>query len=48
MRSVPDPYYGGRDGFKHVFQLIQAGAQGLLAKIQREDLNHVARRAQGD
>lgn len=46
VRSVPDPYYGGADGFKDVFELIEAGAKGLLAKIVNEDLADVPRRAQ--
>ncbi len=32
--EVPDPYYGGDDGFEHVYQLIDAAADGLLAEIQ--------------
>ena len=34
--DVPDPYYTG--GFDHVYDLVQAGAQGLLKTI-REDHN---------
>ncbi len=29
--EVPDPYYGGDDGFEHVLDLIEAGARRLLA-----------------
>lgn len=29
--DVPDPYYGGMDGFEHVFDLIDRGVEGLLA-----------------
>ena len=32
--DVPDPYYGGLDGFDHVLDLIEAGATGLLVEIQ--------------
>lgn len=32
--DVPDPYYGGRDGFDHVLDLIEAGAAGLLVEMQ--------------
>ncbi len=32
--DVPDPYYGGLDGFDHVLDLIEAGATGLLMEIQ--------------
>lgn len=28
--EVPDPYYGGPEGFDHVFGLVHAGATGLL------------------
>lgn len=34
--DVPDPYYGGVDGFTHVFELCRAGAQGLLKHIRSE------------
>lgn len=32
-REVPDPYYGGRDGFEHVLDLIEDASQGLLAAL---------------
>ncbi len=28
--EVPDPYYGGADGFEEVYRLVHAGAEGLL------------------
>lgn len=28
--EVPDPYYGGSDGFAHVLDLIEAACRGLL------------------
>ena len=31
--EVPDPYYGGRDGFEEVFDIVEAGTRGLLAAI---------------
>lgn len=34
-REVPDPYYGGEDGFTTVLELVEDGARGLLAAIQR-------------
>ena len=34
--GVPDPYYGGEDGFKRVFDLITRCAEGLLARIIEE------------
>lgn len=30
-REVPDPYYGGADGFRHVFDLLEAASAGILA-----------------
>jgi protein-tyrosine phosphatase len=34
-RAVPDPYYGGEDGFEEVLDLVEQGARGLLAEIER-------------
>lgn len=31
VKDVPDPYYGGPDGFEEVLDMIEAGARGLLA-----------------
>lgn len=31
--DVPDPYYGGRDGFERVFELLADSCRGLLNKI---------------
>jgi protein-tyrosine phosphatase len=28
--SVPDPYYGGPDGFEHMYRMIHAACVGLL------------------
>lgn len=28
---VPDPYYGGEDGFEKMYQMVRAGCEGLLA-----------------
>jgi protein-tyrosine phosphatase len=28
--DVPDPYYGGEDGFEHVLDLVDAACRGLL------------------
>jgi len=30
-RHVPDPYYGGQDGFEHVVRLLEDGCGGILA-----------------
>lgn len=32
--QVPDPYYGGEDGFELVFNLVEEASQGLLQHIQ--------------
>lgn len=32
--EVPDPYYGGPDGFDHVLDLIEDASTGLLAEIR--------------
>jgi len=34
QREVPDPYYGGPDGFEHVLDLAEAGATGLMEAIR--------------
>ena len=31
--EVPDPYYGGADGFEHVLDLIENAATGLIEKL---------------
>ena len=33
-REVPDPYYGGDQGFEHVLDLVEEAAQGLLAHLR--------------
>jgi protein-tyrosine phosphatase len=32
--DVPDPYYGGEDGFDEVFELVQAACAGLLDQLR--------------
>ena len=34
--EVPDPYYGGPEGFDRVIGLVQAGCAGLLAHLRDE------------
>lgn len=34
--DVPDPYFGGSEGFAHVFELCQQASRGLLAHISRQ------------
>jgi protein-tyrosine phosphatase len=33
--DVPDPYYGGPDGFDEVLDLVEAACRGLLAEVRR-------------
>lgn len=33
--EVPDPYYGGPDGFDRVFDICEAACRGLLAELRR-------------
>lgn len=35
-REVPDPYYGGADGFELVLDLVEAASQGLLTRISAQ------------
>jgi len=32
--EVPDPYYGGANGFERVFDMVEAAARGLLEDIR--------------
>jgi protein-tyrosine phosphatase len=36
-REVPDPYYGGPDGFERVLDLVERAAEGLLRHLDRAD-----------
>jgi len=36
--EVPDPYYGGGDGFKNVFDMVQSASEGLLESIAKNNL----------
>jgi protein-tyrosine phosphatase len=33
--DVPDPYYGGPNGFEEVLDLVEAATRGLLADLRR-------------
>lgn len=33
--QVPDPYYGGDQGFEHVFDLVESASRGLLENITK-------------
>jgi protein-tyrosine phosphatase len=37
-REVPDPYYGGADGFERVLDMVEDAAKGLLQHIRQNDL----------
>ena len=37
-QDVPDPYYGGPDGFENVLDMIEDASQGLLADIRAKHL----------
>jgi protein-tyrosine phosphatase len=41
-REVPDPYYGGPDGFEHVLDLVEEASEGLLEDIRERHLSHRA------
>ncbi|MBB4862455.1 protein-tyrosine phosphatase [Pseudomonas nitritireducens] len=32
--EVPDPYYGGEDGFEQVLDLVERGCDGLLTEVK--------------
>jgi protein-tyrosine phosphatase len=34
--DVPDPYYGGANGFEEVLDLVEGAARGLLAHLRRQ------------
>lgn len=36
--EVPDPYYGGPDGFDRVYEMVEAAASGLMADIRNHHL----------
>ena len=36
--EVPDPFYGGPEGFEHVLDLVEAASEGLLEDIRRRHL----------
>ncbi|MDO8926606.1 MAG: low molecular weight protein-tyrosine-phosphatase [Sideroxyarcus sp.] len=38
-REVPDPYYGGADGFERVLDMVEDAAAGLLRHIREQNLS---------
>lgn len=35
-REVPDPYYGGPEGFEHVLDLVEDAARGLIDSLSQK------------
>ncbi len=35
-REVPDPYYGGADGFERVLDLVDSACEGILANLRSD------------
>jgi protein-tyrosine phosphatase len=36
--EIPDPFYGGSEGFEHVLDLVEEASEGLLEEIKRKHL----------
>lgn len=36
--AVPDPYYGGIDGFEHVYRIVSRACQGLLEALEAGEI----------
>ncbi len=36
--EVPDPFYGGPEGFEHVLNLVEEASEGLLQDIRQQHL----------
>jgi len=34
--DVPDPYYGGTDGFEECLEMVEAASEGLLAEVREQ------------
>ncbi|WP_310613842.1 hypothetical protein [Limnohabitans sp.] len=37
---IPDPYYGGEQGFEHVLDLIEEASDGLMKMVKLIDLSN--------
>lgn len=35
-KEIPDPYYGGNDGFNHVLDLLEDACSSLLEKVKKD------------
>lgn len=42
QREVPDPYYGGADGFERVLDMVEDAAEGLLQHIRQRHFDRDA------
>ncbi len=40
-QEVPDPYYGGAEGFDYVIDLLTDACSGLLTKLESTDLKNI-------
>ncbi|MXM65663.1 low molecular weight phosphotyrosine protein phosphatase [Streptomyces sp. HUCO-GS316] len=40
--DVPDPYYGGMDGFEECLEMVEAASEGLLAAVREHVEGRVA------
>ena len=38
-KEVPDPFYGGPEGFEHVLDLVEEASEGLLQNIRKQHLS---------
>ncbi|WP_158858982.1 low molecular weight protein-tyrosine-phosphatase [Lunatibacter salilacus] len=36
FNDVPDPYYGGEEGFEEVYEILNASIDGLLQTLEKE------------
>ena len=48
VAEVPDPYYGGVEGFERVLDLCEAAARGLLTQLEKERARTLARAGPSD
>jgi len=40
FRDVPDPYYGGEEGFEEVYEILDSSIDELLSSLEKELSNH--------
>ena len=38
VREVPDPFFGGAEGFEHVLDLVEAASRGFLREVKKRGL----------